>query len=106
VTSIVLEEMMAMQTLMLSAVLVTACVCAVWPTFRETPDGAGRAGNRFVPPVTDHSRPDTLEGIVVDQLIDGLITPRQYQRAMEHLAASDDKRHPLTVPPEIGAADA
>ena len=95
-----------MQTLVLLAVLlVVACVCAVWPTFRKRPDGVRRAGNRSAAPATDRSRPDSLEGILVDQLIDGLIGPRQYLRAMEHLAASDDKRHPLAVPPEIGSAD-
>jgi hypothetical protein len=107
VTSIVLEEMMAMQTLiLLFVVLVTACMCAAWSTFGERPDGVLQARNRSEPPATNRSRPDTLEGVVVDQLIDGLITPRQYLRAMEHLAARDDKRHPLAVPPEIGSADA
>jgi hypothetical protein len=107
VRSIVVEEMMAMQTLILLSVgLVAACLCAVWSTLRETPHGVARAANRSDPPPLDRSRPDTLEGVVVDQLIDGLITPRQYRRAMEHLAASDDKRHPLAAPPEFGSADA
>ena len=96
-----------MQTLILaSVVLVAACVCAVWSTRQETADGVARAGNRSQLPVTDRCRPDSLEGILVDQLLDGLITPRQYERAMEHLASSDDKRHPLAVPPELGSADA
>lgn len=92
--------------ILLTVVLVTTCVCAAWPTFSETPGSTRRAENRSEPPATDRSRPDTLEGVLVDQLIDGLITQDQYLRAMEHLAASDDKRHPLAVPPEIGSGDA
>jgi hypothetical protein len=102
----VLEEMMAMQTLILLSVsLVTAGVCAVWLAFGTTPDGKGRTGNRCEA-ATDHYRPDTLEGVLADQLIDGLITRPQYLRAMEHVAASDNKRRPLAVPPKFGSADA
>ena len=95
-----------MQVLILLWVsLVTAGVCAVWLAFGKPPDGIRRAGNRFEA-ASDHSRPDTLEGVLVDQLIDGLITRRQYLRAMEHLAASDDKRRPVAVPPKFGSVDA
>ena len=59
-----------------------------------------RAGNRSQPPGADRPRPDSLEGVLVDQLFDGLITRGQYLRAMEHVAASEDKHHPLAVPPE------
>jgi hypothetical protein len=105
--SIVVEEMIGMQTLLLlCVVLVTACVCALWPSFGGSPNGVGPAGNRSEALATDRARPDTLEGVLVDQLIDGLITPREYVRAMEHLAASDDKRRPLAVPPEFGPTDA
>jgi hypothetical protein len=94
--------MMAMQTLiLLCLVLVAASAWAAWPTSAEKPGGVGLESS-----ATDRSRPDTLEGVVVDQLLDGLITPDQYLRAMEHLAASDDTRHPLAVPPEFGSTEA
>ena len=96
-----------MQTLiLLTVVLVTACMWAFWPTSGKTPGPAWRSGNHSEPPSIDRYRPDTLEGVLVDQLIDGLITPHQYARAMEHLAACDENRHPLAVPPETGSADA
>ncbi|MEV4536679.1 hypothetical protein AB0J82_23115 [Asanoa sp. NPDC049518] len=44
--------------------------------------------------------PETLEGALVAQLATSEITQRQYIRAMESLAARDEVRRPLTVPPE------
>lgn len=52
------------------------------------------------------SRPESLEGVLTAQLAAGAITCGQYVKAMEGLAARDDERHPLAVPPEIGPADA
>ncbi|MEV4346481.1 hypothetical protein AB0J83_18600 [Actinoplanes sp. NPDC049596] len=49
-------------------------------------------------------RPESLEGVLVAQLAEGEITRGQYIRAMAKLAARDDERHPLAVPPEQGAA--
>jgi len=48
--------------------------------------------------------PESLEGVLVAQLTGAEITRRQYTRAMEQLAARDDERHPLSVPPEVGGA--
>jgi hypothetical protein len=45
--------------------------------------------------------PGSLEGVLFAQLADGEITRSQYTRAMEQLAARDEERHPLSVPPEI-----
>jgi hypothetical protein len=49
--------------------------------------------------------PESLEGVLVTQLQAGEVTGRQYIRAMERLAARDDVRHPLAVPPDLGATD-
>jgi hypothetical protein len=43
--------------------------------------------------------------VLVAQLMAGEITRGQYQRAVEGLAARDEDRHPLALPPEIGPAD-
>lgn len=79
----------------------------VWPMLDDVPanpfkqatasDGQAR---------TDASaaRPESLEGVLVAQLMTGEITRGQYLRAIEGLAARDDERHPLAVPPEAGPA--
>lgn len=79
--------------------LVTFFICAtkVWPQ-RENGQDADDA--RFV--VELPSRPGSLEGVLAVQLADGDITRSQYTRAMEQLAARDEERHPLSVPPEVG----
>nr|WP_308129421.1 hypothetical protein [Actinoplanes polyasparticus] len=51
------------------------------------------------------SRPESLEGVLVAQLTADEINRGQYIRAMAKVAARDDERHPLAVPPETGAAD-
>ncbi|MFL6117407.1 MAG: hypothetical protein ACJ786_39555 [Catenulispora sp.] len=86
----------------LGAALLIAWSVILWP--REDPaetdtDQDGRA-------VTPATRPDSLEGVLLVQLVDGEISRRQYVREMERLAARDDERHPLAVPPETGPADA
>ncbi|GIE36966.1 hypothetical protein Ait01nite_100110 [Actinoplanes italicus] len=42
--------------------------------------------------------PESLEGVLCAQLMDGEITRRQYLRSMAGIAARDEERHPLTVP--------
>jgi hypothetical protein len=46
-----------------------------------------------------------LEGVLVAKLMGGEINRGQYVHAIEGIAARDDERHPLTVPPDIGPAD-
>lgn len=94
-----------MLTLMLLTVVILAAgMCAVWRSFGRTRGDAEGAGNRSEHLFGDRSGSEDLEGVLVDQLVDGLITQRQYVRAMEHLAARDGERHPLAVPPETGIA--
>ena len=88
---------------LLTAVLLAATMCALWRSSGKTRGDAGGAGSRSEHLTGDRFGSESLEGILVNQLIDGLITGRQYVRAMEHLAARDDERHPLAVPPETGS---
>ncbi|MDY7090017.1 MAG: hypothetical protein SYR96_33605 [Actinomycetota bacterium] len=60
-------------------------------------DAEGRTGS---------ASPQSLEGVLVRQLGSGEINRRQYVREMEKLAARDDERHPLVVPPDLGSAAA
>jgi hypothetical protein len=80
----------------------------VWPMLDDAPanpvkqatasDGRVRTGDASA------ARPESLEGVLVTQLMTGEITRGQYLRAIEGLAARDDERHPLAVPPEAGPA--
>lgn len=94
--------------LILFVLTVTAlCWIAVWPLL----DGASATSSQRPPQDTapsegtGASRPESLEGALTTQLMSGTITCGQYVRAMEGLAARDDERHPLAVPPELGPAD-
>lgn len=42
--------------------------------------------------------PESLEGVLCAQLMDGEITRGQYVRSMAGIAARDEERHPLVVP--------
>ena len=83
--------------------IVSMSVMVVWPR-REDQAGSGGHGrgkaDRLAAP-DGPVQPVSLEGVLCAQLADGEISRRQYLRAMEQLAARDDERHPLAVPPEI-----
>lgn len=87
--------------------LFSICVRVVWPSVRTLWERDGESGRR---PTTQaasvavgSSRPESLEGVLVAQLATQEITRGQYLREMERIAARDDERHPLTVPPETGS---
>jgi len=84
---------------------VAICVSVAWlwhdeivraGTKRRVPGAGARPG-----PVRA-ARPESLEGVLTQQLLAGEITRHQYVRAIEGLAARDESRHPLAVPPELG----
>lgn len=50
--------------------------------------------------------PESLEGVLVVELLSGDISTVQYRHAVEGLAARDEDRHPLSVPPDLGPAQA
>ncbi|BCJ49066.1 hypothetical protein Asp14428_05410 [Actinoplanes sp. NBRC 14428] len=86
-------------TLVLTVALIGACVSVLWPWNGVEPDDKGE-------PAAPVREPETLEGALVSQLAAGEISRGQYARAMERLAARDDERHPLAVPPDNGPAGA
>jgi hypothetical protein len=93
-----------MVLLLLLVVAVSAFYAfAVWPRNGHGP-GLRRAGRSAdaAQPVAEAARPESLEGVLVAQLVAGDITRRQYRRAMGQLAARDDERSPMAVPPEGG----
>jgi hypothetical protein len=78
---------------LLILVLAAACVLAV--------RGVRADASAEVEPLTIPDTlfaPQSLEGVLCAQLMDGEITRRQYVRSMAGIAARDDERHPLTVP--------
>jgi hypothetical protein len=90
-------------------IVIAICVFLVWPQtdrlprrgrILSAPDAPAKSG----PPKP--GRPESLEGVLVAKLMAEEISRTQYLHAMAGLAARDDERHPLAVPPEIGSADA
>jgi hypothetical protein len=92
-------------------IVITICVRSVWlgrygswtsPIERAVPASPAASAKADGYSVT---RPESLEGVLVAQLMAGEITRGQYLRGVEGLAARDEKRHPLTVPPGTGPSD-
>jgi hypothetical protein len=91
------------------AAVVTICAVSVWslPGSERDPAGEhGEAGRTGGEPeaVPGSAVPGSLEGVLAGQLMSGRISRAQYRRAIEGLAARDEDRHPLAVPPENGAS--
>ncbi|GAA0581915.1 hypothetical protein GCM10010172_78700 [Paractinoplanes ferrugineus] len=94
---------------------VLALAAWTWPGLEQEVEQAAAAARLGVPrsgrePRSDR-RPEpkpllSLEGVLVAQRVAGEITADQYRRAVEGLAARDEDRHPMAVPPENGTADA
>jgi hypothetical protein len=99
-------EVMKMWFLILFVLIVIAiCAVAVWTQPDGSPIGQRRAEAAGETAASSSAHPESLEGVLVAQLLAGEISRGQYLRAIEGLAARDDDRHPLTVPPETGSAD-
>jgi hypothetical protein len=96
-------EVIAMLFLMAMVTLVfSVWVLVLWPRSGGSPGAAGGSTR----PAAAEPAPQTLEGVLVAQLASGQINRQQYQHAMEGLAARDDERHPLSVPPGADPAAA
>jgi len=78
---------------LLILVLAAACVLAVRGV---RADASTEAESLTVP--EEFFAPESLEGVLCAQLMDGEITRRQYVRSMAGIAARDEERHPLVVP--------
>ncbi|GAA2607848.1 hypothetical protein [Paractinoplanes durhamensis] len=77
---------------------------AVWPIIDKSLVDTGASGKAAPDKApAGEAEPGSLEGVLVSQLGAGVITRGQYMRAMEGIAARDDERHPLTVPPDTGS---
>ena len=92
----------------LTMTLVSCCAYAAWPSIRSIwTEEDGKPGRtpaaKSTPAAVRPAQPESLEGVLVAQLVAGEITLNQYVRAMERIAARDDERHPLAVPPEAGS---
>ncbi|GAA1639188.1 hypothetical protein [Actinoplanes couchii] len=78
---------------LLILVLAAACVLAVRGV---RADVSAEAEPLAVPEAL--FAPESLEGVLCAQLMDGEITRSQYMRSMAGIAARDEERHPLVVP--------
>ncbi|WP_430788914.1 hypothetical protein [Actinoplanes sp. G11-F43] len=78
---------------LLILVLAAACVLAVRGV---RADVSAEVEEPAVPEVL--YAPESLEGVLCAQLMDGDITRGQYMRSMAGIAARDEERHPLAVP--------
>jgi hypothetical protein len=75
--------------------LVVIVTVFAWPAVEEPKPADEQA------PVPDpEPKPESLEGVLVKQLLNEEISPRQYLHAMRFLAERDADRHPLLVPPD------
>ena len=83
------------------AFVATVCMVTVWSRPDEDKDPASPA-----PDAPRAAEPESLEGVLVAKLLAGEITTTQYRHAIEGLAARDEDRHPLSVPPDPGSAEA
>jgi hypothetical protein len=81
--------------------VVTICMVTVWsrPTVADAPASSD-------PDTPRAAEPESLEGVLVAKRLAGEISTIQYRHAIEGLAARDDDRHPLSVPPDPGSAEA
>jgi hypothetical protein len=83
--------------LLAAVVMLTAAATGFRPFRRRSPKPAPP------PPPVAAAKPDPLascEGSLVRQLVTAEITPHRYRQEMENLAAREDERNRLEVPPD------
>ncbi|GIM95401.1 hypothetical protein [Paractinoplanes toevensis] len=85
--------------IVVSAMIITILAVSAW-----TWPGLAQEASEGQPAPEPSTAVESLEGVLVTQLMAGEITTAQYRRAVEGLAARDDDRHPMAVPPETGTA--
>jgi len=89
------------------ATVATVCLLTVWSWPNLAEDAQARRDDRPAQPgPAPATKPESLEGVLVAQLMAGELSTAQYRHAIEGLAARDDDRHPLAVPRENGPAAA
>jgi hypothetical protein len=70
-----------------------------WLAVTDTTDDETGPAKDSVP-APEEAKPETLEGVLVRQLLADEINKAQYRRALQRLAERDADRHPMTVPTE------
>src|SRR5437868_408562 len=85
--------------------LIVTWLFVLWRLSGDSPETTrrpGRVHGKVGAPRTMSAPPTpmSLEGVLVTHLATGGINRTQYLQEMEKLAARDEQRHPLTVPPE------
>ena len=83
---------------LLTITLAAVVVATAWSAVKDADDTEAQATEAEAVPVP--AVPETLEGVLARQLLDGEITGPQYRRAVQRLAERDADRHPLSVPGE------
>ena len=85
---------------LMTIAMVVFLVVTAWSAIREgtAEDEAAPGQNSGL--ARQVTKPETLEGVLVRQLLDAELSGPQYHRAMQRLAERDAERHPMTVPPE------
>ena len=94
---------------LLLLVIAVSCLYAITvrPRNGSGPGTRRRRRTPEVPPgAAAEDEPASLEGVLVTQLLTGEINRRQYRHAMGQLAARDEARHPMVVPPDGGVGEA
>jgi hypothetical protein len=86
--------------LVLTVILLAMVAATVWSAVTDTEAGEAGAATKDAEAVPVPATPETLEGVLARQLMDGEITGAQYRRAVHRLAQRDADRHPLSVPSE------
>ena len=85
---------------LLAVTLVAMVAVTVWSAVADSGSAAADEPSEGAPRVPAASEPETLEGVLARQLLDGEITGAQYRHAVQRLAERDADRHPLSVPPQ------
>lgn len=78
--------------------LAVVAVCA-WPALEDWKATDTESPGNDAATATAAAKPETLEGVLVRQLLSQEISRQQYLHAIERLAERDADRHPLSVPP-------
>jgi hypothetical protein len=83
---------------LLTITLAAIVVATAWSAVKDADDAPATKNEAEAVPVP--AVPETLEGVLARQLLEGEITGPQYRRAVQRLAERDADRHPLSVPRE------
>jgi hypothetical protein len=88
------------------AALFPIVVVAVWPGKYDHDHAVASARSDGGPALEpSKGRPESLEGVLVAQLLHGEISGSQYRQAMAGVADRDAARHSDAVPPDLRPPD-